>query len=156
MSLADVLVTLWSHLISFWLLISQSFYFKYHKALDIAITKEGRADGGLDLEIKDFTNGMTRSLEITALNGAGRLSYCTDWRVITSIHESDSNSRSGDHPDSSTGVNVPESTSANVIIKDSAKPSRRPRTARRNRPSVSPSSQQFGESPTKKGLSSII
>ncbi|KAH6889512.1 hypothetical protein BKA70DRAFT_1234929 [Coprinopsis sp. MPI-PUGE-AT-0042] len=130
---ADVLVALWSYLTSFWLFLCrnrvQAFYFKYYNAPDVAITKEGRAHGRLDLEVNDSTHDMTRRLEITALNGVGSVSYRTDWRVITSIAESDRNFQSGNHPDSTTGADVPESASANVNIKGSAKLSRRPRTA---------------------------
>ncbi|KAH6899418.1 hypothetical protein BKA70DRAFT_1437559 [Coprinopsis sp. MPI-PUGE-AT-0042] len=110
---ADFLATLWSYLASLWFLIyrnpAQGFYFKYRKA------PEGHADGGLGLEVKDSTHDMTRRLEITALNGIGSVRYHTDWRVTTSIAESDRNFRSGNHPDSTTSADVPESTSANII-----------------------------------------
>ncbi|KAH6899411.1 hypothetical protein BKA70DRAFT_1527146 [Coprinopsis sp. MPI-PUGE-AT-0042] len=118
LALADFLATLWSHLTSFWPLIyrnpAQGFYFKYQKASDIAITKEGRADGGLDLEVKDSTHDMTRRLEITALDGAGRVRYRTGRRAITSTaEESNPRFRSGNHLDSSAAGNIPESTSPN-------------------------------------------
>ncbi|KAH6889522.1 hypothetical protein BKA70DRAFT_1442358 [Coprinopsis sp. MPI-PUGE-AT-0042] len=162
---ADVLVVLWSCLTSFWLLLyrnpAQAFYFKYCKAPDVAVTKEGCADGSLEFELKDFTHDVHRRLEVTTSKGVGRLSYHTGRQVIASIaEESDPGFRSGNVPDPSAGGDMSESTSPNVNIDEGTRsaqrsPQRRPRTARHNRPLVSPSSQQLGESPNENGVSSI-
>ncbi|KAH6899405.1 hypothetical protein BKA70DRAFT_1527130 [Coprinopsis sp. MPI-PUGE-AT-0042] len=84
----EILAAFWSYITSFLLLLSrnsaQAFYFKYYKAPETPVANEDHSKGGgLEFELKDFTHGVPRTLNITALEGVGKLHYWVGRREAT-------------------------------------------------------------------------
>ncbi|KAH6899397.1 hypothetical protein BKA70DRAFT_1406431 [Coprinopsis sp. MPI-PUGE-AT-0042] len=154
MTLVDTLIALWSYTTSLWLLVRgnppHAFAFKYYKAPGTPLATEEHRDGRLEFELTDFTHDVPRWLEMSTLKGVGRLVYRSGSRETTSTFEAntDASSDNLEIPVSFTPPHADEGERS-LPSQGGHKP-RRGYTTRHNAASPSSSSQQSGESDTKR------
>ncbi|KAH6889578.1 hypothetical protein BKA70DRAFT_1329263 [Coprinopsis sp. MPI-PUGE-AT-0042] len=154
MTPVEMLIALWSHVTSLWLLVrrnpSRAFTFKYYKAPGASIATEEHEEGRLEFELTDFTHDVPRWLEMSTLKGVGRLVYRAGLRETTSIFETHSDTTNDNAENPLVDPDVRENSLPNQGVHTTVQtPPTRPPAARRNPASPSPSSQQSGDSWTK-------